>query len=318
VTAGVTQRCTFATLWAMKPTLLVLAAGMGSRYGGVKQIDPVGPSGEAIIDYSLYDAIRAGFGKVVFVVRRDIESDVRDFFAGKFDGQLEAEYVIQDLKDVPDGFAVPPERSKPWGTGHAVLAARDVMDTPFAVINGDDFYGRPALTAMAEYLQKQTNDETDYAMVGYRLDRTLSENGTVSRGIVTEDSGGWLVSIEEHTRIRPDGDGVVSLDDNDDVRAVFTGAEATSMNLFGFTPAVMGQFRREFSSFLQDFGGEAKREFYIPYAMNLLKEKGEARMKVLKSDSQWFGVTYREDRPDVVSRIQNLVADGVYPASLWE
>ncbi len=301
----------------MKPTLLVLAAGMGSRYGGVKQIDPVGPSGEAIIDYSIYDAIRAGFGKVVFVVRRDIENDVREFFAGKFEEVLPAEYVIQDLQDVPDGFSVPSGRSKPWGTGHAVLAARDVVDTPFAVINGDDFYGRPALTAMAEYLQKQINDETDYAMVGYRLDRTLSENGTVSRGIVSEDARGWLVSIEEHTRLRPDGDGVVSLDDADGVRDTFSGAEATSMNLFGFTPAVMGQFQREFATFLKAFGGEAKREFYIPYAMNLLKEKGEARMKVLKSDSQWFGVTYKEDRPDVVVRIENLVAEGVYPASLW-
>jgi hypothetical protein len=301
----------------MKPTLLVLAAGMGSRYGGVKQIDPVGPSGEAIIDYSIYDSIRTGFGRVVFVVRREIEDDVRAFFAGKFDGQIETAYVIQDLQDVPAGFTVPPERSKPWGTGHAVLAARDVIESPFAVINGDDFYGRSALETMSTYLAAQSPEATDYAMVGYRLDKTLSENGTVSRGIVEHDDDGWLRSIEEHTRLKPDGDGVVSLDDDDSVRGRFRGDEATSMNLFGFTPAAMQQFRTEFAGFLDRFGGELKSEFYIPYAMNLLKEAGRARMKVLRSDSDWFGVTYQEDRPDVVARIRRLVETGEYPRSLW-
>lgn len=300
----------------MKPILLVLAAGMGSRYGGVKQIDPVGPAGEAIIDYSVYDAIRAGFGRVVFVVRREIEGDVRDFFAGKFDDTLPAEYVIQDVKDVPPGFDVPEGRTKPWGTCHAVLAARKVMDAPFAVINGDDFYGRPALTAMAEYLKGQEPDGTDYAMVGYRLDRTLSEHGTVSRGIVSERDG-WLESIVEHTKLRRDGEGVVSLDDSGALRAEFTGGEATSMNLFGFTPAAMVQFEQEFASFLRESGGEAKSEFYIPFAMNRLKERGEARMRVLRSDSEWFGVTYQEDRPEVVSRIRALVDRGEYPESLW-
>ncbi|MFP4151355.1 MAG: NDP-sugar synthase [Alkalispirochaeta sp.] len=301
----------------MTPTLLVLAAGMGSRYGGVKQIDPVGPSGEAIIDYSIYDAIRSGFGRVVFVVRREIERDVRAFFAGKFDGMIETAYVYQDLTDVPEGFQVPPERSKPWGTGHAVLAARDAIDTPFAVINGDDFYGRSALETMSTYLAEQPADGTDYAMVGYRLDRTLSENGTVSRGIVEHDDEGWLRSIEEHTRLKPDGDGVVSLNDDDSVRGRFSGDEATSMNLFGFTPAAMGRFRTEFAGFLERFGRELKSEFYIPYAMNRLKEAGRARMKVLRSDSEWFGVTYQEDRPDVVGRIQRLVDAGDYPRSLW-
>lgn len=306
----------------MKPTLLVLAAGMGSRYGGVKQIDPVGPAGEAIIDYSIFDAIRAGFGKVVFVVRREIEDDVRAFFSGKFEDTLETEYVIQDLADVPDGFDVPANRSKPWGTGHAVLAARDVIDAPFAVINGDDFYGASALATMADYLGKQRVDGTDYAMVGYRLDKTLSPNGTVSRGIVQHDSGGWLVSIVEHKKLRPEGreaDGaeVVSLDDDGAEIARFPGDTATSMNLFGFTPAAMEQFSREFAGFLKHHGHEGKSEFYIPYAMNILKEQGRARMQVLRSDADWFGVTYQEDRPDVVARLQALVDSGAYPSPLW-
>ncbi len=301
----------------MKPTLLVLAAGMGSRYGGVKQIDPVGPSGEAIIDYSIYDAIQSGFERVVFVVRREIEGDVRDFFAGKFDDDLPATYVLQDLQDIPEGYTVPAGRTKPWGTAQAVLAARDVVDAPFAVINGDDFYGRPALKTMAHYLSRLPVDGTDYAMVGYRLDRTLSEYGTVSRGIVSEDENGWLQSIEEHTKIKRDGGDVVSLDENGNRKTRLSGAEATSMNLFGFTPAAMAQFQRQFRAFLDDRGGELKSEFYIPVAMNALHRNGDARMKVLRSDSEWFGVTYREDRPDVVARIRSLVDRGHYPPSLW-
>jgi hypothetical protein len=302
----------------MKPTLLVLAAGMGSRYGGVKQIDPVGPAGEAIIDYSIYDAIRAGYGRIVFVVRKEIEADVRDFFAGKFDDRIDVAYVHQDLSDLPAGFSVPEGRTKPWGTCHAVLAARDVIDAPFAVINGDDFYGRQALATMARYLTDLPVDGTDYAMVGYRLARTLSQNGTVSRGIVTHDSGGWLESIEEHTKLKGTDDVVVSLTDDGETRATFDGSEATSMNLFGFTPAAMAQFGDEFATFLAAHGGEPKSEFYIPYAMNRLKEAERARMKVLRSDSEWFGVTYREDRPEVVARIRALVDAGIYPDSLWQ
>ena len=312
----------------MKPTLIVLAAGMGSRYGGVKQIDPVGVRGEAIIDYSIYDAIQAGFDRVIFVIRREIEADVREFFSGKFEDRLRVDYVYQDLADVPDDYPVPPERAKPWGTGHAVLAARDVVDAPFAVINGDDFYGRPALVAMADYLSHLSPDSTDYAMVGYRLDRTLSENGTVSRGIVTHDGEGWLQTIQEHTRLEPregavsgDRDGgdraVASLDEAGEVKAWFSGAEPVSMNLFGFAPPAMEQFTREFSGFLLRHGKEPKSEFYIPYGMNLLKEKGEARMRVLRSDSEWFGVTYQEDRPEVVARLRALVDAGTYPAPLW-
>lgn len=314
----------------MKPTLLVLAAGMGSRYGGVKQIDPVGPSGEAIIDYSIYDAIRSGFGRVVFVVRREIEDDVRAFFAGKFDDLIDTAYVHQELADLPEGFSVPEGRAKPWGTAHAVLAARETIDAPFAVINGDDFYGLPALQTMGAHLAGLPTDGTDYAMLGYRLDRTLSENGTVSRGIVGHDAEGWLQSIEEHTKLirqdRPsagegdtarEGDIASLADDGETVRTWFTGDEPTSMNLFGFTPRAMEQFMERFRDFLSAHGSEERSEFYIPYAMNQLQERGEARMRVLRSDSEWFGVTYREDRPAVVARLQELVDTGHYPARLW-
>lgn len=304
----------------MKPTLLVLAAGMGSRYGGVKQIDPVGVRGEAIIDYSIYDAIQAGFDRVVFVIRREIEAEVRQFFSGKFEDRIRVDYVYQDLRDVPEGFSVPRERTKPWGTAHALLSAREVIRAPFAVINGDDYYGRPALVAMAEYLSMLPLESTDYAMVGYRLDRTLSEHGTVSRGIVTHDDEGWLKTIEEHTKLEwsRDEKGVVaSLDDQGGLRARFTGSEPVSMNLFGFAPPAMGQFGRMFARFLELHGSEPKSEFYIPYGMSLLRERGEARMKVLRSDSEWFGVTYQEDRPRVVERFRSLVEAGVYPAPLW-
>lgn len=301
----------------MKPTLLVLAAGMGSRYGGVKQIDPVGPSGEALIDYSIYDAIRAGFDRAVFVVRREILEDVREFFAGRFEGRIRVDYVLQQLDDLPGQRVPAPDRAKPWGTGHAVLAAREAISAPFAVINADDFYGRQAYETMGVYLGSLPTDATDYAMVAYRLDRTLSDHGTVSRGIVTRDSDGWLTSIEEHTGLRRDGDTIVSLDGSGDVRARFRGDEPVSMNLFGFTPAVMGQFRERFAAFLDDHASDARSEFYIPYAMNLLREAGSARMRVLTSDAEWFGVTYREDRPTVEARLRALVDEGVYPESLW-
>ena len=300
-----------------KPSLVVLAAGMGSRYGGVKQIDPVGVGDEAIIDFSVYDAITVGFDHVIFVIRREIEDDVREFFAGTFESKIRVSYVFQDLDDIPEGYQVPADRAKPWGTAHAMLAARHVVDSPYAVINADDFYGRPALSTMARYLSAIDPDSTDYAMVGYRLDRTLSPHGTVSRGIVKTDNDGWLVSIEEHTKLRPQGDEVLSLNDDSSVRARFSGTEATSMNLFGFTPRAMEQFSEEFADFLSVSGDDTKAEFYIPYAMNRLKEQNRARMTVLRSDSEWFGVTYRDDRPAVVSRLRDLVEDGIYPPSLW-
>ncbi len=307
----------------MKPTLLVLAAGMGSRYGGVKQIDPVGPSGEAIIDFSIYDAIQAGFDRVIFVVRQEIQEDVREFFRGKFDDRLRIDFVNQDLQDVPKGFEVPSERGKPWGTAQAVLAARKRIDAPFAVINGDDFYGRPALVAMADYLQACPADGTDYAMVGYRLDRTLSEHGTVSRGIVAATDEGWMTAIKEHPRLgweRQKGVDypVASYNDDQAILARFTGEEPVSMNLFGFTPAAIDQLRTQFARFLEDRGDDPKAEFYIPYAVSRLIQASEARMKVLKADSEWFGVTYQEDRPAVVARLAALTQAKEYPKPLWQ
>lgn len=302
----------------MQPTLVVLAAGMGSRYGGVKQIDPVGPSGEAIIDFSIYDAIAGGFDRVIFVVRPEIEDDVRAFFAGKFEGRIRVDYCHQRLDDVPEGFTVPDGRAKPWGTAHAVLAARSLVDAPFAVINGDDFYGRDALATMAAYLAALDPSSTDYAMVGYRLDRTLSQNGTVSRGIVSHDAEGWLTSIVEHTRLAPRDGRVVSLAEGDAVRDWFSGDEPTSMNLFGFGPQAIPQFEQEFASFLEERGTEPKSEFFIPLAVDRLRASGSARMQVLRSDGEWFGVTYRDDRPGVVARLQQLADGGGYPSPLWQ
>lgn len=304
------------------PTLVVLAAGMGSRYGGIKQIEPVGPAGEAIIDYSIFDAIRAGFDRVVFVIRREIEADVREVFDARLKGRVAVDYVFQDLHDLPGDRVAPAERSKPWGTAHAVLAARNAVTAPFAVINGDDFYGREAFASIGSYLGARNPAKPDYAMVGYRLDRTLSDNGTVSRGIVTRDDEGMLVSIEEHTRLaRPaaagGGDEVLSYADGEVVATTFPGSQPVSMNLFGFTPVAFAQFEREFARFLDERGGEPKAEFYIPLAVDRLRMAGDAAMRVLDADSEWFGVTYREDRPAVVARIAELVAAGVYPSPLW-
>ncbi len=299
------------------PTLVVLAAGMGSRYGGVKQIDSVGPSGEAIIDYSVYDAIEAGFEHVVFVIRSEIEADVREFFGHSFNKRIQVSYVHQRFDDVPEGFVVPRERVKPWGTAHAMLAAREVVETPFVVINADDFYGRDAYVLLADYLTAETAAPTDYAMVAYRLDQTLSDNGTVSRGIVSVGSDDWLDKIEEHTKLRPENGRVASYDDDQSVKAWFTGSEPTSMNTFGFFPAAMEQFAEEFAQFVNEHGDDPRAEFYIPYAMDRLQRAGKARMKVLEGGKEWFGVTYREDRPRVVVRIGDLVARGAYPAKLW-
>ena len=253
----------------------------------------------------------------MFVIRRAIEDDVRRFFSGKFESRIRIDYVYQELDDVPDGFSVPTGRSKPWGTAHAMLAARDVVDSPFAVINGDDFYGRSALARIAEYLETLRVDDSDYAMVGYRLDKTLSLHGSVSRGIVSTDDDDWLTSIREHTKLSPRDGRVASYGEDDLILEWLSGTEATSMNLFGFTPFAMRQFESEFSAFLESNTDDIKAEFYIPYAMNRLQNAGTARMRVLRSDSEWFGVTYQEDRETVVRRIAELVAQGVYPSSLW-
>jgi len=300
----------------MKPTLVILAAGMGSRYGSLKQVDPVGPSGETILEYSVYDAIRAGFGKVVFVIRRDIENDFKEIFINKLRKHIEIDYVFQELSMVPAGIEVPAERVKPWGTGHAVLVAESKVKEPFAVINADDYYGADAYKKMADYLSKLNNSETSYSMVGFELDKTLSEHGLVSRGVCQEDANANLVSVVERTKIGRDEKGVAYKDAND--ASVYVNEKTiVSMNFWGFTPAFFSQLQQVFAKFIIDNVTNPKAEFFIPLVMDDLIKARQASVKVLRSTDQWFGVTYKEDKPMVVAKVKELVDKGVYPKALW-
>ncbi len=295
----------------MKPTLLVLAAGMGSRYGGLKQMDGVGPNGEIIMDYSINDAIRAGFGKVVFVIRHSFEEEFKSKINEEhFGNRIAVEYVYQELDKLPEGFTVPEGREKPWGTNHAILMAKEVVNEPFAIINADDFYGADAFKVMADHLKTLDGQKGKYCMVGYRLENTLSENGTVSRGVCNVDADGMLIGMTERTSIERaekeiiynDADGKHNLP-----------ADATvSMNLFGFTPDYFEESEQLFIDFLKERGGELKSEYYIPFAVNTLINNGKADMKVLNTTAQWFGVTYQEDRPMVVARLKKLHDEGIY------
>lgn len=304
----------------VKPTLLVLAAGMGSRYGSLKQMDGVGPNGEAIIDYSVYDAIRAGFGKVVFVIRHSFADDFRSVFnAERFGGRIEVEYVYQELDYLPEGFSVPEGREKPWGTNHAVMMAADAIDTPFAVINADDFYGENAYKVIGDYLSKLDGSKNKYCMVGYEVNKTLSENGTVSRGVCTVNRCGNLTSMVERTKIERNADGVIVFHDLGDDVALEENTPV-SMNLFGFTPDYFAYSQEAFKEFLADEATKTnlKAEFFIPLMVNRLIGGGVAKMKVLKTSSQWFGVTYKEDKPQLVAKIEALIEQGAYPRNLWE
>ena len=294
-----------------KPTLLVLAAGMGSRYGGLKQIDPVGPSGETIIDYSIYDALRAGFGKVVFVIRQDIEQTFREVVGSKFEKRLPVEYAFQELTKLPAGFSVPAGRTKPWGTGHAILVAEPVIHEPFAMINADDFYGADTFRVLADYLRQVRPDSNDYAMVGFTLRKTLSDHGTVARGVCQVDNTGRLKQIVEMLKIEKTGTGARQGD------VPLTGDEAVSMNFWGFTPALFNHLRAELTIFLTAHGQEEKSELLIPSVVNTLVTQGRATCQVLRTTSSWFGVTYRDDRPIVIESVRQLVATGEYPAKLW-
>lgn len=289
-------------------TLLVLAAGMGSRYGGLKQIDPVGPSGETILDYSVHDALRAGFTRVVFVIRRDFDQVFRERIGARYVGRLAVDYVYQALDVLPSGFTVPAGREKPWGTGHATWCARDAVREPFAVINADDFYGRDSFLQLARFLRGATPDEA--AMAGFRLDRTLSENGAVSRGVCAVAEDGALHSVTEHTGIKREDVGPAR---------AFSGAEAVSMNCWGFTPAIFPALGELFSRFLREEApaNPLKSEFYLPGSISSLIAAGRLRVKVLPTTSDWFGITYREDKPRVVAQLEALVQRGDYPAKLW-
>ena len=299
-----------------KPTLLVLAAGMGSRYGSLKQMDGVGPNGEAIIDYSVYDAIRAGFGKVVFVIRHSFAQDFCEVFnAERFGGRIEVEYVFQELDNLPEGFTLPAERQKPWGTNHAVMMGANAINTPFAVINADDFYGRDAYAVIGSYLKELVGSEGKYCMVGYEVSKTLSENGTVSRGVCSVDADGNLQGMVERTKIeRVDGTIVFHDLGTDEPLAENT---PVSMNLFGFTPDYFAHSEAYFKEFLKENIDNLKSEFFIPLMVNKVINEGTASMRVLQTSAKWFGVTYKEDKPQLVAKIEELIEAGVYPRNLW-
>lgn len=295
----------------------MLAAGIGARYGGLKQMEPVGPGGEAVLDYAVFDSKRAGFGKVVFVIRREIEQDFREVFGRRFAKYVNVEYAFQALDMVPAGRYVPPDRQKPWGTGHAVLCAAPALDRPFAVINADDFYGAESFRSLARFLAQSAPANPDlFAMVGFQLDRTLSDHGTVARGLCQTDAGGYLASVEELTAIERQPGGARNKEPDGSYRNL-TGREMVSMNCWGFTLGLFGGLRREFGAFLELNEANPKAEFHLPTAVNALVQQGQARVKVLPTLSHWFGVTYRDDRPVVMESIRALVRAGEYPERLW-
>jgi hypothetical protein len=307
----------------MKPALLVLAAGMGSRYGGLKQIEPMGPHGETLPDYAVFDALRAGFAKVVFVIRRDIETDFRKIVAAKYEDRLEVCIVHQELHMLPASFSAPRERSKPWGTAHATLQAAPVIGEPFAVINADDFYGRSAFAIMADFLGS-VEDRVDgdvrvgsYANVGYVLRDTLSDHGTVVRGVCRCNDAGMLEQIVETHGIEKVGDGARTTDADGRTHA-FTGDEIVSLNFWGFTPSVFTHFESSFERFLDERGDDPGAEFFLPTAIDDLIGAGLAEVRVLHGGGPWFGVTYPDDAPLVRHSIKNLVDQGEYPSPLWE
>lgn len=298
-----------------------MAAGMGSRYGGVKQIEPLGLAGETIMDYSIYDAIRAGFGKVVLIIRKDIEKDVRGL-AGGPEKHIPVCYAYQEISKLPPGFTVPAGRRKPWGTAHAVLCAAEQADAPFALINADDFYGRDAFTLMGRALSSMDPAGAAFVMAGYQLRNTLSENGSVSRGLCACGKDGLLLSITEHTKIErlpaAGGEGPAIVSHSPAGRIPLSGGETVSMNLFGFTPRLFPLLEREFRLFLEQRGRDAGAECYIPAVVSALIASGEASVKVLPTPAVWFGVTYREDTAVVRAGIRGLIQKGEYPEKLWD
>jgi len=316
-------------------TLVVLAAGMGNRYGGLKQMDPVGPGGETILEYSVFDAVRAGFGRAVFVIRREFEGAFREMAAERFGERIAVEFTFQELGDLPDRFSLPPGRTKPWGTTQAVLAAEGAVGTPFAVINADDFYGAESFEVLARHLDMYGGADREkdpgasaadgtvqfartgeYAMVGFRLRETLSDSGAVARGLCRVGEDGLLESIIELTSVEREGASAKSTDRAGQVTTL-TGDETVSMNMWGFTPAVFGQLREQFEHFLETRGGDVNAECYLPNTVNEMIRTGQARVRVLKTGARWFGVTYRVDRAQVVEETRRLVASGAYPARLW-
>ena len=303
----------------MKPTLLLLAAGMGSRYGGLKQLDGLGPNGETIMDYSIYDAIKAGFGKIVFVIRKDFEKEFKEKVLSKYEGHIPAELVFQSLDALPEGYAVPEGREKPWGTNHAVMMAKDVIKEPFCVINCDDFYNRDSFMVIGKFLSElPENSKNAYAMVGFRVGNTLSENGTVARGVCSTDENGLLTTVVERTEIMR-VEGKVSYKDEEGQWVAIEDNTPVSMNMWGFSPDYFDYSEKYFKDFLADEKNRTnlKAEFFIPLMVNKLVNDKTATVKVLDTTSKWFGVTYSADREGTVERIQSLVNEGIYPSKLF-
>jgi len=295
-----------------------MAAGIGSRYGGLKQIDPIGPTGEIIIDYSLHDAIQAGFGRVVFVIKKELEEVFRERIGRQVEGRIDTRYAFQELTDLPEGFEVPEGRTKPWGTGHAVLAAREHIDAPFAVINGDDFYGRGAFQAIADFLRGAADGAglSPFAMVGYPVENTLTDHGHVARGVCSVDATGKLVDIVERTRIERRDGGIAFTEDGQTWQPIAEGTPV-SMNMWGFTPALMQALEARFPAFLEGAAGNLKAEYFLPSVVDAMVKEGRATVDVLPVRERWFGVTYQEDKPIVKAAIGKLVEAGTYPSPLW-
>jgi dTDP-glucose pyrophosphorylase len=299
----------------MKPTLLVLAAGMGSRYGGNKQLDQVGPSGETIIDYSIYDAIRAGFGKIVFVIRRDIEDQVKERFVEKLKGKIEVDYVFQEITDIPEGVRVSPERQKPWGTSHAILVTEKKIKEPFGVINADDYYGVESFKILHDFLVND-KDPDCYSIVGYKLGNTLSDHGHVNRGVCRVGDNGLLKNIVETRQIEKTAGGAAAPGPDGKI-IQFTGNEVVSMNLWGFKPSCYYFLGKEFRNFINNHGMDLKSELDIPTSVDKFVKNGQVTIKILMSNERWFGVTYREDKPFVVESIYKMISDRVYPPKIY-
>ncbi|MFC2089687.1 sugar phosphate nucleotidyltransferase [Bacteroidota bacterium] len=298
----------------MKPTLLILAAGMGSRYGGQKQTDAFGPSGETITDYSIYDALLAGFGKVVFVISPKMEAEFNAVYVKKFPSHIDIDYVIQDVRNVPDGYVVPEDRVKPWGTAHAVLMAKDVINEPFAVINADDFYGRESYKIVHDFLM--SSKDGGHMVLGFTLSKTVSEYGSVARGVCEADENDYLTGIVERTKIFSK-EGRIYNEEEDGSQLDFTPDTKVSMNLFGFMPDIFNNIEAQFETYISKNINSAKAEFFIPYVADHLIKSRDGSFKVLGTPESWFGVTYQEDKPFVLDMIKNLVETGIYPSPLW-
>ncbi len=299
----------------MKPTLLILAAGLGSRYGGLKQLDSVGPSGETIMDYSIYDAKRAGFGKVVFVIRHSFEDDFKKIIISKYENFIEVDYVFQEMDMLPEGYSVPSGREKPWGTAHATLVAESKINEPFAVINADDFYGRESFEIIADFLKKMYEQNNDtFTILAYQLKNTLSEHGTVARGVCDIDKDNYLTDIKEHTKISIQNNKIISDIDNQIVELKEN--TPVSMNLMGFPASAFQYFKNYFKEFLDENQNNLKAEFFLPLVVSNVIKNGETKVKILRSNAKWFGVTYKEDKANVVASIKKMVDDGVYPYSI--